>query len=266
MELNGDLRLAALDRWRYVSGNLLRNIGRSSLRPKRFAPGPADARGAPSPSRALTHLFFDLELAGVRPPGRLRVLEIGCGSGSLAGHLARLGYGGEYVGVDLGNRFAADAAADAAFARTFHQMDIHEFRCDRPFDLILSVSALEHIPDDDRLVRRLGAMLTPDGAQVHLLPSGWGLAAYLWHGWRQYPTHAIERLFDMRRTTVWAIGGAGSLALHVLFITVPELLLRSSFRGRWPEAYSRMLRCALRIDRYLPWTPVGYAVVERARG
>ena len=52
MELNGDLRLAALDRWRYVSGNLLRNIGRSSLRPMRFLPGPAGVRGAPSPSRS----------------------------------------------------------------------------------------------------------------------------------------------------------------------------------------------------------------------
>ena len=42
------------------------------------------------------------------PPRQLDVIEIGCGSGSMAARIAGFGYGGTYLGIDIQDRFRRD--------------------------------------------------------------------------------------------------------------------------------------------------------------
>ncbi|MCZ7659200.1 MAG: hypothetical protein M5U07_15710 [Xanthobacteraceae bacterium] len=73
------------------------------------------------------------------------------------------------------NRFTIDASG--VFEAAFQQMDIHHFTPNVLADLIVSVSALEHIPDDVRLLERV--------QQWGQVPSSFRARCrgpYLWHG------------------------------------------------------------------------------------
>jgi hypothetical protein len=94
-----------------------------------------------------------------------------------------------------------------------------------------------------------------------VVPSAASLAAYLWHGYRQYTPASLAERFGQRAEIV-RIGGLASLLLHIVFITAPEIALRRSLRESVPGLYRTCLRAALRVDRVLPFCPTAYAVVR----
>jgi SAM-dependent methyltransferase len=262
-EISGDSRLTIAQRLRYLAFNLGRNLTpgtcaaqRLRFVAKRLSRTPSTA----SPGRALTEAFLHGRLPTMLPPGELRVLEIGCGSGSLTRLLAEVGYSGSYIGVDIADRF--DRTAQPGFEREFVLADAHNFEPDGKFDLVISVSALEHIADDRRLIARLGGFLAPGGLQLHFVPSGWGLLTYLWHGYRQYTPASLDERFNSPRTSIISMGGAASFLLHFLFITVGEILLRLRLRQRLPKLYGRMLDWCLWLDRLIPACGTMYAVCQ----
>jgi hypothetical protein len=68
--------------------------------------------------------------------------------------------------------------------------------------------------------------------------------------------------FGARGARAFALGGAASWLVHFLWITLPETVLRARLRRAFPQAYTALLRLALRVDPYLPSCPLGYAVVS----
>lgn len=268
-EINGDERLSPWTRLVYLAGNLARNIaggvvalGRRAWRPSDAALAQA-AMSAASPVRLLMELFLVTELPRLEPRRRLRVLDVGCGSGRMRHVLAAAGFEGSYVGVDVDDRFVADDAEGAPFSVEFVRGDAGTVPLDGPFDLILSVSALEHVADDGELIGRLRGLLAPGGLQLHLVPSPWSLFAYLWHGYRQYGARAVRRCFDAA-AEVHALGALPSLLVHVVCITGAEMLLRVPLRKRASGAYRRVVRAAVKLDRWLPICPPTYAIIERS--
>jgi 2-polyprenyl-3-methyl-5-hydroxy-6-metoxy-1,4-benzoquinol methylase len=209
----------------------------------------------------LTLAFLDSQLPSLLRVGRVRVLEIGCGSGSLAGTLANVGYHGTYLGVDVQDRFDRSTAVPE-FEKTFIHADARGLEPGQAFDLVISISALEHIPDDSQLTNRLGTFLAPGGIQLHFVPSAWGLAVYLWHGYRQYTRSSLADRFDPDTTVAFALGGGASFVLHFLAITVGEVLLRIPVRRRWSGIYDRLLAHSLRLDPLLPICSTVYAVYQ----
>jgi SAM-dependent methyltransferase len=114
-ELNGDTRLSAADRLRYLWRNARRGLGdcvATQFSELRHWPANAVARQAlvsasPSPGRALSEAFIIEQLPKLLPPGEINVLEVGCGSGRARELLARAGFHGTYTGVDISDRFDA---------------------------------------------------------------------------------------------------------------------------------------------------------------
>ena len=266
-EINGDIRLSAMDRLRYLVRNAARNMRSFVGGPGSRAFTPDMARAATieagqSPGRLLTELFLEAELPRLSPPRELNVLEIGCGSGSMAYRLARLGYRGRYTGIDINDRFRRDHPADFPFAVTFIQGDAHTFAPAEKGDLMVSVSTLEHIPADATMIDRLATLFSAGGIEVHVVPSGASLMIYLWHGFRQYAPKTLVDKFGPRSEIV-RIGGLGSYVLHFIFITIPDLILRRSWRKHAPKIYHAILMAALRLDRVFPFFPSAYAVIRR---
>jgi len=264
-EISGDGGMTVVQRLRYLTFNLTRNLWRRSVAlsrrsycMRRLPRTPATA----SPGRALTEVFLGRELPQLLPTGDIRVLEIGCGSGNLTKLLTEFGYRGSYVGVDVVDRF--DRSAKSGFRREFVCSDAHCFEPERQFDLIISVSALEHIPDDRRLIQRLSGFVSPGGLQLHFLPSAWGLPVYLWHGYRQYSQAELGERFDAGQATVYSLGGMASFLLHFTFITFGEMLLPLRLRQRLPQLYGRLLDGSLRLDRWLPACATMVAVCQPA--
>lgn len=267
IELCGDVPLSTRDRLRYLWRNALRNVSAIGQRSasRSFRPDLAHAHSAmigQSPGRLMSELFIEQELPILLPPRRIEMLEIGCGSGSMSRRLARLGYGGRYTGVDIQDRFVRADTADFPFDTEFVQSDARAFQPARPIDLMVSVSTLEHIPDDAALISRFRSFFKPGGIELHLVPSGASLAVYLLHGYRQYTPAALAKLFG-ENVEIVRLGGLASFLVHIGFITAPDLIFRSSLRSKMPAAYSAALRFALRADRLLPICPTAYAVIRR---
>src|SRR3954464_13979243 len=82
-------------------------------------------------------------------PG-LRYLDMGCGSGEITLQLARQG-ATDVTGVDVLPRFITLAERQAASSGLgdrvkFICADLHAWTPEKPFDVVLSFDALEHIP------------------------------------------------------------------------------------------------------------------------
>jgi len=271
-EINGDVPMPVARRFRYIARNVLRNVRGSTgavvtkkwVLPREIL-GDPDIRTT-SPARVLAEAFVVHELPNLTAPRRIRVLDIGCGSGRMSDLLGKSGFTGHYVGVDLQNHFAGARWQGGPFTTEFIEGDAHDLQLPSGFDLIISNSALEHIPNDGRLIAHLQTLLAPDGLQVHLVPSTWALSLYLWHGYRQYGRAAIAARFPGQSPLVYRLGGAACFLVHFMLITIPEVLFRLSLRKRLPGFYGAVLRGALRVDHLVPFMPSGYVIIRRAAG
>jgi hypothetical protein len=175
--------------------------------------------------------------------------------------LSELGYSGNYVGLDIDDRFTHTQVQ--GFQSTFIFGDAHAYHPgNEKFDLIISVSALEHIPQDALLIDKLPSWLVSGGVELHFLPSPTALLLYLWHGWRQYPLSQIGNRFGSD-AVVTSLGGVFTSTLHFTFITVGEILLPLRARKRLRWLYQLLIDRALVLDRFLPIFPSMY-VVRRA--
>lgn len=263
-EINGDDRLSPGKRLRYLWINLDRNLsGWQAIPVQRFG-GPLHDGISPvaSPSRALTEVFIRTALPSLLPPRPLRILDIGCGSGRLAALMASAGLTGAYTGVDVYDRFNLEPVP--GMAKQLVLGDAAVVTLPGPFDLAISVSALEHIPDDRLLLGRLADQLEPSGIHVHVVPSGTSLFLFLWHGLRQYTRRSIADRLGQPPARLFGLGGIGSLLVHFAWVTVPENLFRLPLRQRLPLVYKACRSAGFAIDRVLPFLPTMYVVVANA--
>ena len=128
-----------------------------------------------------------LALAGELPAGT-RVLDAGCGNGSLAGLFLQRGC--EVVGVDLGARGIEIARAAHPEAR-FEVMEADERMAERlgdePFDLVVSTEVIEHLYAPGPFLRGCFAALRPGGRLILSTP---------YHGWLKNVLIAASGKFD----------------------------------------------------------------------
>jgi SAM-dependent methyltransferase len=102
-----------------------------------------------------THRFITHALAG-----RKRILDVGCGRGLLAAKL-----GSEGLAVTALDRSLAHLEARATANVTFIERDFLEYEAE-PFEAILFVTSLHHIPDLDRALLRAHQLLLPGGLLI----------------------------------------------------------------------------------------------------
>lgn len=99
-----------------------------------------------------------------------RVLDLGCGNGSLTHQIARSGY--EAIGVDIsseGIEIASKSFPDCQFIRA----DIYrlpEFLMDGSFDFAISVETIEHLTYPRELLRDARKCLRPGGRLIVTTP------------------------------------------------------------------------------------------------
>jgi len=97
-----------------------------------------------------------------------RVLDLGCGAGQLAHHLAEHG-AAEVTGVDLSERMLALARAERSHPRLTYVREALEtvtFPRER-FDLVVSSLAIHYVADYRGLMQRIAGWLGPGGILVY---------------------------------------------------------------------------------------------------
>jgi SAM-dependent methyltransferase len=131
-----------------------------------------------------------------RPPGSIRVLDVGCGNGSLmAIPLARFGF--ELTGIDL-HRPSIEHAQRLASAMPnarFMEATVTDLVAPH-FDVIILSEVLEHVSDPEALLLDSLRHLKPLGIAVVTVPNGYGEFEIDWWIFR---TFRLQRAIDLIR-------------------------------------------------------------------
>lgn len=219
------------------------------------------------------------DLAARRMCPGARVLDAGCGVGYGSAHLAGRG-AGSVIAVDLSEEALVLARrhfgdAGVRWVRDDCQV-LGEVSADGPFDLIVNLENLEHLPEPERFLARAARMLAPDGVLVASVPDRIGVNRLRGLA----PDAPSPNPFHFREYT--AAEFRALLAPHFGEVTLsyqttdpiermdlePALLalwLNPAVRaGRWIQRVLRRRPVTGQLDRLLP--PRRYRIVDEDPG
>jgi trans-aconitate 2-methyltransferase len=121
--------------------------------------------------------FEDLfAVVKIRP--RLRVVDLGCGTGELTAKLADGLPESNVLGVDSSEQMLARARVNERDGLRFERRSIEEI--EGRWDLVFSHAAIQWVDDHRRLIPRLMSLVTPGGQLAVQLPSN-----------HTHPTHTL---------------------------------------------------------------------------
>ncbi|MDQ2105451.1 class I SAM-dependent methyltransferase [Azospirillum isscasi] len=112
-------------------------------------------------------LLLTKVLETLSPPDEGRLLDLGCGDGTLLRHAARLRPGWRLTGTDLGDHYRPAIEAIAGVER-FHTGDL----ADLPgrYGLATALHVLEHVEGPEGFLRSVGKRLDPQGRLIVEVP------------------------------------------------------------------------------------------------
>jgi trans-aconitate 2-methyltransferase len=114
--------------------------------------------------------FYDLA-AMVQKHRGMRVLDLGCGDGSLTSWLHDHLEAVETLGVDNSDTMLAAAEQHARPGLRFERADITTFEAPAQFDLVFANASLQWVPDHEALIPRLCGLLAPGGQIAVQVPA-----------------------------------------------------------------------------------------------
>jgi tRNA (uracil-5-)-methyltransferase TRM9 len=110
-------------------------------------------------------------------PRDASILELGCGNGELARELARRGHRAAYLGLDFNARLLQEARQNlpAAFRGNFLHINLASADWEQPitiapFDIILSLAVLHHLPGEElrkQVLHQVRQLIKPQGYFIH---------------------------------------------------------------------------------------------------
>ena len=135
------------------------------------------------------------------------ILDVACGTGSVAMPLAKAGY--EVVGVDISAEMIEEAEAKARSAGLdieYYAQDAAKMHLDRKFDLALSLfDSLNYIADPDSLAetfKRIAEHLNPGGVLIFDLNTEYAFTEYLFDqdnvGTDENPIYTWKSKYDKK--------------------------------------------------------------------
>lgn len=113
--------------------------------------------------------FVDLA-ALVEKRARMRIADLGCGTGELTRELHESLDAEETLGIDNSETMLLKAGSFGGEMLRFERGDIEAFVVDKPFDLIFSNAALHWVPDHESLFTRLASFLSMHGQLAVQMP------------------------------------------------------------------------------------------------
>jgi trans-aconitate 2-methyltransferase len=114
--------------------------------------------------------FIDLLSLVERRP-RMRVADLGCGTGELTRELHDALAAEETVGIDNSETMLLKSGGFGGETLHFQRGDMEAFVTDRPYDLIFSNAALHWVEDHESLFTRLTSFLSPHGQLAVQMPA-----------------------------------------------------------------------------------------------
>jgi trans-aconitate 2-methyltransferase len=162
----------------------------------------ADERGRP----------FAKLVARIEVEAPDRVVDLGCGPGSLTRTLADRWPRARITGVDSSPDMIDAAAAYAMAGRVeFHHADVRDWRPDGPVDVVVSNALLQWVPGHLDLITDIAGWLAPGGAFAFQVPDNF-----------RDPSHTVIR--ELRLSEKWR-DRLGDGADRTVAVEAPEAYL-----------------------------------------
>jgi SAM-dependent methyltransferase len=178
------------------------------------------------PARNRQILQF-LRRDGIAPPAR--ILEVGCGTGTVLAGLARAGY--RMTGVEMHPELARRAAA-ANPSVPIYSLNLfsapQELARGGGFDAVALFDVVEHLAEPALVLRACAALLAPGGSLVGTLPA----LPVLWSDYDRFAGHRLR--YD-RRSLFALFEGAGlprPRGAYFFQTLLPGMLARRALVGR----------------------------------
>jgi trans-aconitate 2-methyltransferase len=114
---------------------------------------------------------FDDLLSLVERRPRMRVVDLGCGTGELTRELHETLGARETIGIDASETMLLKAGRFEGEMLHFERGDIETFVARQPFDLIFSNAALHWVPEHEQLLTRLTSFLSANGQIAIQMPA-----------------------------------------------------------------------------------------------
>lgn len=158
-----------------------------------------------------------------------KVLDIGCGAGTLACYLASRGH--TVLGIDISKKAILSAKTSAKILGLpnahFTVMDFPNTYPKEKYDFIICSEVIEHLPDDDKALRVMYRLLKKGGIVLITTPSK-NAPLYRWHlaeefdkqvgHLRRYTVVSLVRKAKKNRFTVLATEKQEGLLRNFLFL------------------------------------------------
>jgi hypothetical protein len=269
-EISGDMQLSILKKIYYLTFNLLQALFgnlfcRMRTEPYVIPNQKIDKNETRTPAR----VYVDSLVREILKSSNQfkSILDIGGGSGYIRKELLHSGFRGKYTCVDVNKHAEFDNFCSNKFKSYLAEERIEDFLCDtnnyKMYEACISISALEHIEDDIKVINRLPNVLNDSNIEIHVVPTSFSLPLYLFHGYRQYNRAKVKSILSLRDYRIYRIGGMISFLTHLLLITILEVLMKK--RTRPSRLYSLSLAISIRLDKYLPYWPAMYMLVRSVR-
>lgn len=184
---------------------------------------------AESPMRSVKDYEHTLAITKSYLAPDMRVLELGCGTGTTALSLAPLV--GQYIGTDQSGemiRIARDKAEAAGLSNlSFLALSAQEsIQRDERFDVVMGFNLFHLTPDPEGLMRDIFALLAPGGLMISKTPC----LADRAFGWKRFLVRAVlpvlKRMGKAPQVGLWRIADVDRLIHGAGFETVEA--------GNWP--------------------------------
>ena len=207
-------------------------------------------------------------------PEARRFLEVGCGNGAVLRAIVRSRNWERVVGTELHPSGLVHARRRLPSVE-FAQVDARDIPAESAFDLTGAFDVIEHIEDDEGVLRSLRAATRNGGGTIIAVPQHpwlWSRADVVAHHWRRYRRGELEA--ELRRNGFEVVFSSSYMALLLPFMAAGRLKSQGSdddvmaefkLDRRVNSAFTAILRAEVRMTLAGVRWPAGGSRVVVAR-
>lgn len=177
-----------------------------------------------------------------------RILDLGCGNGAFANHLAKLGF--EVVGIDPSQSGIAQARLSSSSVQFVVGSAYDELAKQfGQFDCVISLEVVEHLYSPAAFVKNVFELLRPGGIALVSTP---------YHGYFKNLCMAITGKLDQHFTALWEHGHIKFWSVRTLtqLLTTAGLSVEKYlYAGRFRYLAKSMVAVAIKPDAPKPDAP-----------
>jgi SAM-dependent methyltransferase len=155
-------------------------------------------------------------------PDATRYLEIGCGNGTVLAAIERSRVWDRVVASDLHPDGLAHARARLAGRAEFAQLDARAIPAEAAFDLVGAYDIIEHVVDDEAVLRSMHRAIAPGGGVLIAVPQHpalWSRADEIGHHQRRYRRGELERKLERNGFAVMFSSSYTSILLPLMVVS-----------------------------------------------